>query len=239
MTIDKTMEKKRYITFDKRLIEAFAALGFKRKNQDTFLRMQNEALQRIGFTHSVHGERHVKYYNLSLYVEYPKVNELIKSLQYDYYDFDGFQINIGYLKENPKFQQYRVADEDNDETVLRVIENMAHDVEHYGLPFFDKYSTIDAAIKGMETHEITFTALSVKRSLPVFYLSKGWPESALSYVNSREEQEIKGYEKQVAECLELRKLHGDDNVEMPPSRFHQDYIRFANLIREYVNGHAR
>lgn len=61
------MEKKKYVTFDKRLISNLEVFGFKRKNQNVFLRMQNEALQTIRIVHSTHGERFVKHYCVSLH----------------------------------------------------------------------------------------------------------------------------------------------------------------------------
>ena len=233
------MEKKRYITFDKRLIEAFEKMGFKRKNQYAFVRTKNEALQSIGFTHSTHGEHFVKHYNVKLHVEFPEVNKVLTQLDYKNNTFDGFGINIGYLYEDRNFKEYRIADNDDDGTVKSVIDSMVSDMKIYGLSYFEKYSTIESTITGMETKMITCTAISPKYSLPVFYLTKGWYEETLIYIKNTEVQMLRGYEKQVAECLELRKLHGGDSVPMPNDYYYKDYQHFANQIRIYIKNHEK
>jgi hypothetical protein len=209
-------------------------MGFKRKNQYTFVRTQNEALQSICFTHSTHGESFVKHYNITLDVEYPEVNNVLSQLNYNGNTSDGFGINIGYLYEEGYFKEYRIADNDNDRMVSSIIDSMVSDIRIYGLPYFEKYSTIESAIIGMETSKITCTALWPKYSLPVFYLTKGWNESALIYVKNMEEQIQKGYEKQIAECLELRKLHGNIKMALPNDYYYRDYQLFAKKVRVFI-----
>ena len=228
------MEKKRYITFDKRLIEAFEKMGFKRKNQYAFVRTKNEALQSIGFTHSTHGEHFVKHYNVKLHVEFPKVNKVLTQLDYKNNTFDGFGINIGYLYEDRNFKEYRIADNDDDGTVESVINSMVSDMKNYGLSYFEKYSTIESAITGMETGKITSTALWPKYSLPLFYLTNNQYDAALIHLTYNEQQIQNGYEKQLAEIKELRNLHGVKDVIMPNDYDYKNYPIFANKIRNFI-----
>lgn len=228
------MEKKKYVTFDKRLISNLEVFGFKRKNQNVFLRMQNEALQTIRIVHSTHGERFVKHYCVSLHVEYPKVNKVLTQLNYNDNIYDGFGINIGYLYKNGSFKEFRIADTDDDKTVFSVIENIVSDIRGYALHYFEKYSTIKAAIVGMETGEITCTALRPMYSLPIYYLATDLSEASLIYVNNCEEKIRKGYEKQVKDYEELRKLHDNRCVNMPNDYDYRNYPIFAKRIRDYI-----
>ncbi len=60
------MQKKRYISFNERIISRLAEFGFKRKNQDFFPRKLSEDItQNLIFGHSSQGRAHVKYYAIS------------------------------------------------------------------------------------------------------------------------------------------------------------------------------
>ena len=176
---------------------------------------------------------------MRLHVEYPEVNKVLSKLDYNKNTFDGFGINIGYLCKDRDFKEYRIADNDEDGIVKSIIDDMVSDIIDYGLPYFDKYSTIDSAISGMETNKIDSTALSPKCSLPLFYLTKGWYEAAIIYVKNMEEQILKAYEGKVAECVELREILGNENVNIPCDSYYKEYQHFAKLVSNYAMNYGK
>ncbi len=146
------MEKKRYISFNQRIIDRLAELGFKRKNKCYFIRKPNEDItQSIIFGHSTQGRAHVKYYVIVARIEFPKVHKLAQ-------DFDlylplscFYNSNIGELMPNPPVYLEWLIGEDTDEKYdNKIIDSMIYHIEKYAIPFLNKYSTPAAIVNGIK-----------------------------------------------------------------------------------------
>lgn len=78
--------RKRYISFNERIINRLAEFGFKRKNKDFFIRnLGEDVIQQLIFGHCTHGVAHVKYYNIRSAILLPKVFKITEDLDIFYH----------------------------------------------------------------------------------------------------------------------------------------------------------
>ena len=118
------MQKKRYISFNERIISRLEEFGFKRKNQGFFPRKISEDItQNLIFGHSTQGRAHVKYYAIRANIELPKVLKIAENLNV-FLPMNAFcNSNIGDLmpKPIPTYLESLIGedtDEQNNNSVL-------------------------------------------------------------------------------------------------------------------------
>lgn len=146
------MEKKKYITFNQRIIDRLAEFGFKRKNKEIFVKKPNDdIIQSIIFGHSTNGYAHMKFYGIRNNIAFPKV--LLFAKQNNLYMplSDFFNENIGYLMpKSPSYMEWSIGEDTDEEYDNKVIDDMLYHVKKLSLPFFDKYSTPAAIVDGIK-----------------------------------------------------------------------------------------
>ena len=144
-------KKKRYISFNQKLIDRLTEFGFKRKNMDFFKRKVSEDItQSIIFGHTTQGRKHVKFYYVRINIEFPKVLTLAK-------DFDlllpitaFWNSNIGELMPIPNWLEWPIGEDTDEKYDNKVVDSMLHHIKKYALPFLNHYNTPAAIIEGIK-----------------------------------------------------------------------------------------
>lgn len=147
------MQKKRYISFNERIISRLEEFGFKRKNQGFFPRKISEDItQNLIFGHSTQGRAHVKYYAIRANIELPKVLKIAENLNV-FLPMNAFcNSNIGDLmpKPIPTYLEWLIGEDTDEKYDNRVIDSMLYHIEKYAIPFLDKYSTPASIVEGIK-----------------------------------------------------------------------------------------
>ena len=146
------MEKKRYITYNERIINRLEELGFKRKKRDFFIRnLSEDVRQEITFGHSTQGRAHVKYYAIRAVIILPKVLTLVKDLDIYIPRTAFYSSNIGELMPPPRpnYLEWLIGEDTDEKYDNKVVDSMLYHIEKYALPFLDKYSSPAAIIEGI------------------------------------------------------------------------------------------
>ena len=171
---------KRYITYNERLNEKLNNVGFRRKNKKTFIKKYGDGVQSIMWGHSTyHDEPHIKYYSVSVFIDFPIVKKIEKEAGVL---TSGFGRGLGYLGPNPVYKEWRLADIATEEEITKVIDEVVGLIE-YAMPVIDRYSTIKNVIIDMEDNKLKF-GMNAKVLSPVLYLADGQPEMACKYVDN-------------------------------------------------------
>lgn len=144
------MEKKKYITYNPKIIERLAELGFKRKKRDWFYRQTCEDVyQELTFGHSTKGQPHTKYYAIGAVIKLPEALRLAQEL--GICTLTCFEnINLGYFKPERNYLEWLITEDSDEEYDNNVVESMLYHIEKYAIPFLNKYSTPSAIIKGIK-----------------------------------------------------------------------------------------
>ena len=111
------MQRKRYISYNERIINRLAEFGFKRKNIGFFPRKLSEDItQNLIFGHSTQGRAHVKYYAIRNNIVLPKVLKIAEELDIFLPMTALYNCNIGDLmpKPIPTYLEWLIG-EDTDE----------------------------------------------------------------------------------------------------------------------------
>lgn len=144
------MEKKKYISYNQRIIDRFAEFGFKRKNKNFFIRQLSEdVLQELSFGHSTQGQAHVKYYDIRASIKLPKVIKLAQELDIYMPMTTFYNSNIGELMPKRTYLEWLIGEDTDEKYDNKVIDSMLYHVEKYALPFLNKYSTPTAIVEGI------------------------------------------------------------------------------------------
>ena len=157
--------KKRYISFNERIINRLAEFGFKRKNKDFFIRnLGEDVIQQLIFGHCTHGVAHVKYYNIRSAILLPKVFKITEDLDIFLPLRALYNANIGELmpkprpvflewlmpKPRPVFLEWLIGEDTDEKYDNKVIDSMLYHVEKYAIPFLDKYNSPAAIVEGIK-----------------------------------------------------------------------------------------
>ena len=145
--------KKRYISFNERIINRLAEFGFKRQNKGFFIRnLGEDVIQQLIFGHCTHGVAHVKYYYIRSAILLPKVLKLAKDLDIFLPLNALYNANIGELmpKPRPVFLEWLIGEDTDEKYDNKVIDSMLYHVEKYAVPFLDKYNSPVAIVEGIK-----------------------------------------------------------------------------------------
>ena len=108
------MKKNRYITYNEDLSSKLLSIGFIRKGGNTYVKKRGTVKYELSFTHSTHNEPHVRYYTITLSIEYQNVQEIIDNLDVV---IGGFGFNLGYLLPEYSFKEWKIAETSSDEYI--------------------------------------------------------------------------------------------------------------------------
>lgn len=170
--------KWKYITYNDRLTSKLNNLGFKRKNMNSFVKYDNDARQELFFCHATHYEHHVRYYSIGVHIEYPALIKLATEM--DTYTY-GIGVDLGYLMPQNEYHEWRCTENDSERTLTKIADDMILNVTKYAIPFFNRFSTLNSFMKGLEGEELR-NRTNCKYSLPFVYLALGDKERALEYI---------------------------------------------------------
>ena len=179
-------------------------LGFKKKGH-FFVRENKESVQSLGFGHSTHGEKHVRYYSSSYGVDYPLIERLANEIGEDVF---GYGCHAGYLMPQNTYVEWRLAETDSDDYYLNLINEIIAEVKRYVIPHMDSFSTIKDFVDAVEDGTLRYGSYDNK-SLPIAYFLLGEKEKALKYIDNH-----------------LDKLAHDDTIGRPPEFLvGEDYLQ--------------
>lgn len=148
------MEKKKYITYNQRIIEHLAAHGFKRTKRDFFIRKISEDIsQSIIFGHSTQGRAHAKYYAARVSIELPRVLETANELNMFIPINAIYNGNIGELMEPRTYLEWLITDDSSDLYDNRVVDSMLKHIDKYALPFLNKFCSTSSIVEGIKEKE--------------------------------------------------------------------------------------
>lgn len=179
-------------------------LGFKKKGY-FFIRDYKESVQSLGFGHSTHGEKHVRYYDLSYGVDYPLIERLANEIGEDVF---GYGCHAGYLMPQNTYVEWRLAETDSDDYYLNLINEIISGVKRYVIPHMESISTIKDFVDAVEDGTLRYGSYDNK-SLPIAYFLLSEKEKALKYIDNH-----------------LDKLAHDDTIGRPPEFLvGEDYLQ--------------
>ncbi len=144
------MEKKKYITYNPRIISRLEDLGFKRKNRDWFCRqVSKDICQELVFGHSTKGIPHAKYYAINAVIKLPEVLKMAQKL--DICTLTCFEnINLGYFKPERHYLEWLVTEDSDEKYDNDVVNSMLCHIEKYAIPFLNKFCSTSAIVKGIK-----------------------------------------------------------------------------------------
>ena len=186
-------------------------LGFKKKGY-FFVRDYKESVQSLGFGHSTHGEKHVRYYDLSYGVNYPIINKIANEIGEDVF---GYGCHAGYLMPQNTYVEWRLAETDSDEYYLNLINEIIAEVKRYVIPHMNRFSTIREFVNAVEDRTLLYDSYDNK-SVPIAYLLLCEKDKALKYIDNH-----------------LDKLSHDDTTGRPPEFLvEKDYFQVVSYPQE-------
>lgn len=180
------MEKKKYLSYNERIINRFAEYGFKRKNRDFFIRnLSEDVTQDLVIGHTTHGRTHVKYYQINANIRMPKVFKL--GQEFGLYMRTAFYgSNIGELmpKPRPPILDWLIGEDTSEKYDNKMIDSMLYHVEKYAIPFLNKYCTPEAILEGIRKRAYPNGYGDEFHACIAFYLY-GQKEDFLRFVEQR------------------------------------------------------
>jgi hypothetical protein len=169
-----------------RFKEMLKQLGFK-KSRGVFGRNEKESIMKLRFGHGTYGQKFVRYYDCLYVIDYPKINEVAAELGELVFGQGG---QIGYLTPEYRFREWRLADSDSDEYYLHMINDIKETMTQYVIPYMEKYSTIEAFVKGVESGNISPNFFDNK-AVAIAYVLLGRKDDALHYLDQCIEEQKK------------------------------------------------
>jgi len=148
---EKKKEKKKYISYNQKIIDHLAARGFKRKNMNFFVRKINEDItQSIIFGHSTQGRAHAKYYDVRASIELPKVLKTAKELDIPISRVALFSSNIGELMNPSTYLEWLVTEDSSESYDNGVVDSILEHIDRYAIPLLDKFCTVSSIVEGIK-----------------------------------------------------------------------------------------
>lgn len=220
-----------YITQNEELHSKLKMMGFKRKGHD-FFKEQELIRFELCFTHSVHYECHVKYYTITVMIEYLDVRKISQDLNVD---IGGFGINIGHLSQSNYFKEWKVPDNSTDTYVTGVITDMLQYILNYAIPYFERYSNMQNVIEDMELNMLT-NQIDTCHYLPIMYYISGESEKACIYIeNTLNHLEMEAKPKMFSDESFVLNAYGINvNSNSPEERAFLSYKDFAFKLTELM-----
>lgn len=214
-----------YITKYDHLKEGLNRNGFVLKNKNHFSREADDCILSIDFVHSVPMPK-VRDYNIMISVKYPKAVYVGHELDVSTVGIIG--ANIGYLSPLNTYKVWRVADIDEENLILTIIDDMLIYIENYALPFLKKYSILENTIHEIEVANRLFTPGS-DYNLPIFYLLNNDKKNALSFLKRELAKKESRAHKAYDDCPIPNKISIDEKSS-PSYRALNEYKEFAKKI---------
>ena len=191
--------KSNYITSKAHFIERLNTLGFKRKNMNDFTAKMNDADLKISVIHSTYYIPHVRFYYMSFLVSYPKVNELLDLINNRMVELTGNRIGTGYspclysvsghLMQPKRFQQWKVAESDDETYIETVVQEMCDYVENLVMPLFERYSKLENVMNDLMHNEMKL-GYEWEALPPIVYTLFDRKELARDYLQKRLQKTI-------------------------------------------------
>ena len=186
-----------------RFKEIMKLFGFK-KTKYGFVRHERESIMKLSFGYGTYGQKFVRYYDCMYSIVYPKIEALADSIG-EY--VCGPHGQIGYLTPENRFREWKLADSDSDEYYLHMINDIKEIMGQYVIPYMEKYSTIEAFVKGVESGNISRNFFDSK-AVAIAYVLLGRKDDALHYldqcIEEQKNMDIYGKGVEVVETKEYR-----------------------------------
>ena len=203
--------------------EKFLSIGFKRQNRRKYIRKCGDAVDSLQFGRAHYGEHFVSYYSFTVFIDFKEIDKTCQNIGVL---IGGFGIPIYILCNEKYYKDWRVANEDSEKYVKKVIDDMADVVKRYAIPFLDKYPTIQDVIKGIEEKKIN-RYLDERRLTPILYLLNGEKARAIDYVNET-------LQRMQEEKIKLLNDYEMGKCEEPLFKDLDVYIDYADKFKKYT-----
>lgn len=225
------MKKNRYITYNEDLSSKLLSIGFIRKGGNTYVKKRGTVKYELPFTHSTHNEPHVRYYTITLSIEYQNVQEIIDNLDVV---IGGFGINLGYLLPEYSFKEWKIAETSSDEYISFIVSDMYDNIANFAIPYFERYSEIKNVIEDIEGGVLN-NQIDSSHYLPILYLLTGEKDLVIPYLqkelNRREYLMNKGCDDDYPFSLSNK----TKDYSTHESRVYKEYKSFVDKITKYMS----
>lgn len=225
---ERKKEKKKYISYNQRIIDHLASRGFKRKNMNFFVRKINEDItQSIIFGHSTQGRAHAKFYAVRASIELPKVLKTAKELDIPILLTLLFSSNIGELMNPSTYLEWLVTEDSSESYDNGVVDSILEHIDKYAIPLLDKFCTVSSIVEGIK-----------KRGLPGRYGDDMHACIALLLYGEKKDffwfVEQRSYEKQFS--IYDQEVHWDyRNPGVPLNKICKSFLDMADKLEPLWN----
>lgn len=197
--------------------EKMKELGFKKDKHDRFYRLAEDAQQTIGFGHAHHGEKGATYYTCTVSWNYQSLIELARKLGII---LSPIGKHLGYLMPEETYLEWRIAEEDSEEDVLKTMNIIVEAIEKYALPLMDEYHDLKRLVEDENDGVLPKSLYIDQQLIPLAYYFLGDISKANDYIHNT--------------LAQLKRESGvDDNRHVVCDNYEE--IRFAHLDRAYHN----
>lgn len=209
---------KKYITYNEKLRKGLNAFSFKQKNKNSYLREEKDSSIELFFTHSTHGEKHVKYYHVNVSIRFNEIHQIKEKGDFYIGIVEGISMDLGHLMGNAGLKEFRLAEEDDESQDNLVAEEILLLIEKYAVPFIERYRTPQNLLEDYEKGILIKHLFVSKEFVPFLYLICGHPDKALAFAERKlEELRIK-------------------DAETPPLRIEEKDLGNAHVTTYHVKG---
>ena len=209
---------KKYITYNEKLRKGLNALSFKQKNKNSYLREEKDSSIELFFTHSTHGEKHVKYYHVNVSIRFNEIHQIKEKGDFYIGIVEVIAMDLGHLMGNAGLKEFRLAEEDDESQDNLVAEEILLLIEKYAVPFIERYRTPQNLLEDYEKGTLIKHLFVSKEFVPFLYLICGCPNKALAFAERKLE--------------ELRKK----DEETPPLRIEEKDLGYAHVTTYHIKG---
>jgi len=206
-----------YITYNELLNQRFNAIGFRRKNRETFVKKKGNAVQELLFGHATYYMHHVRFYDLSYCLDFPIIEKFAKVLGVDYTPMIN---NVFFLiPGQTSFKDWRVDVSDNEDFINKTVNDICQEVEKYAVPFLDKYSDLDVLLDAMEKEQISPDSYDYVRFPAIAYCMLGNYDKAIEQLHKKKQY-----------ILNKKDKISEINFE----KMTKSFTEFENAINKYI-----
>lgn len=209
---------KKYITYNEKLRKGLNALSFKQKNKNSYLREEKDSSIELFFTHSTHGEKHVKYYHVNVSIRFNEIHQIKEKGDFYIGIVEVIAMDLGHLMGNAGLKEFRLAEEDDESQDNLVAEEILLLIEKYAVPFIERYRTPQNLLEDYEKGTLIKHLFVSKEFVPFLYLICGRPNKALAFAERK-----------------LEELRIKDS-ETPPLRIEEKDLGYAHVTTYHVKG---
>lgn len=206
-----------YITYNELLNQRFNAIGFRRKNRETFVKKKGNAVQELRFGHATYYMHNVRFYNLNFFIDFPVVYSFSRVIGVEYYPLGGHIAPI--IQEKVGWKEWKISTDYNENYIIKTVNDICQNVERYVAPFLDKYSDLDILLDAMEKEKISPDSYDYVRFPAIAYCMLGNYNKAIEQLHKKKQY-----------ILNKKDKISEINFE----KMTKSFTEFENAINKYI-----